>query len=215
MLLVSAFVSMAGMSYAQTDYNTLQFEDKDGNVVENGSVITVNEYEKDEFDEDAPGFISTGLSVTNTTPDKVGVGVTVDLQKMDNGYAEFCFPVNCKQMLAVGSYEQKGQLDAYITKELATEWFPEAYGKSTMKIKLQVLKASSGFPPTYTFVANGPEVTVNFVYADPTGIEQIENKASRRVVGYYDVKGVEHKALQKGINIVKYAGGKVSKVFIK
>ena len=122
MLLVSAFVSMAGMSYAQTDYSTLQFEDKDGNVVENGSVITVNQYEKDEFDEDAPGFISTGLSVTNTTPEKVGVGVKLDVQKMDNGYAQFCYPVNCMQMTALGSYEQKGQQDAYANKDLATEW---------------------------------------------------------------------------------------------
>lgn len=205
------------MSFAQTDLKTMQFVDKDGKVVENGSVITVNQLEKDELDEDALGFISTGLSVKNTTPQEVGVGLIVSVQKMDNGAAQFCFPKTCQEIKAKGTFSQDGSLTANVTKDVATEWFPAAYGECTMTLKLQVLKIKSKFPPSYSFVADGPQVTVHFVNADPTGIKHLDASApnQNKTKMIFDALGTKRTQLQKGINIVKYTDGTVKKVLVK
>lgn len=212
-----ALVSVACMSFAQTDLQTLQFVDKDGKVVENGSVIAVDQLEKEEFEPDALGFISTGLSVKNTTPQEVGVGLIVSVQKMDNGAAQFCFPKTCQEIKAKGTFSQNGSLTANVTQDVATEWFPAAYGECTMTLKLQVLKIKTKFPPSYSFVADGPQVTVHFVNAGPTGIKHLDTSvpAQDKAKMIFDALGIKRTQLQKGINIVKYTDGTVRKVLVK
>lgn len=49
----------------------------------------------------------------------------------------------------------------------------------------------------------------------PTGVQHAESAPSDRIVAIYNISGVKQKALQKGINVVKYADGKFKKVYVK
>ena len=61
-LLAAAIMAVCGMNaMAQTDLETFQFVDKNGNVVADGSVVTVNTPEK----KDGVIQISSGLYVKN------------------------------------------------------------------------------------------------------------------------------------------------------
>ena len=68
---------------------------------------------------------------------------------------------------------------------------------------------------TYVFKAYGPSVTVNFTYdKNSTGIAGI-TEDDKKISAYYTLDGKEIKKPQKGINIVKYANGKTTKVVVK
>lgn len=49
----------------------------------------------------------------------------------------------------------------------------------------------------------------------PNAIADVETAEASAIVAIYSITGAPQKALQKGINIVKYANGKVAKVYVK
>ena len=220
-LLLFAFAMfVGGAASAQVD-NTLQFVDASGNVVPDGSTVqgVVEEI-------DGSYQVSTGLSVINNSGEMAAAHVEFEITRIDNGGLACCFPGSCQQMSAVGSYVTDPDVllvDNGTLYSFDTEWFPDAYGQCTATFRLvlrEVIMQNFGgleIPAAGDVIAQGPSVTVNFVYdeesAGITGIETVENNEP---VGYYTLDGQKLSAPRKGaVNIVKYANGKTAKTFVK
>lgn len=154
-----------------------------GNEVADGSVITVSEL-KD-------GQISSGLYVTNTTSDVIYVAVEYDIQTLPNGSSQICFPMNCVSQDAAGTYEtQSGTMKANETKSLQAEWMPEAYGTSTVVYTIKYYTRGGAFPNyTYTYSGDGPSVTVNYEYKDPSGVKATTISNDVSSTEYFDIAG--------------------------
>ena len=59
------------------------------------------------------------------------------------------------------------------------------------------------------------EITINFIYDGTASIDGIQNNADNKVVARYSINGQLLDAPQKGINILKYADGRIEKVIVK
>ena len=69
----------------------VQFVDKDGKVVADGTTVNVAEGEKDVFGD---LLFKTGLFVTNASEDDVYVGIDYEIKSIPNGAFQICFPQN-------------------------------------------------------------------------------------------------------------------------
>lgn len=226
LLLFVAAMLVGGAANAQID-NTLQFVDANGNVIEDGATVNgVVEYIE------TPGFggsyrVNSGLYVKNNSGETVGVSVAGEITRLDNGRLDCCFPSNCRSLSSVGAFDF--EKDAGVLEDSAepypfsTEWFPESntsYGQCIATFRL-ILRESSvndwGLPVAGDVIAQGPSVTVNFVFdAESAGITGIETVEDNEPVGYYTLDGQKLSAPRKGaVNIVKYANGKTAKTFVK
>lgn len=208
------------MANAQVD-NTLQFVDEGGSVVSDGSTINGKLEYVDLGDYGSCYQISTGLSVKNNAAAETGVGVEFTINYIDNGSINCCFPMNCINAAAPGTYESSND---YLTenevKPFVTEWIPAAYGKcsATFKLKVMEIKEEEIFGETirtYAFKAYGPSVTVNFSYDESSGINDVTENNGNKVVAYYSLDGKPISKPQKGINVVKYLNGKTAKIIVK
>lgn len=224
-LLASAVLAMTATSaMAQTDLETFRFVDKDGNVVTDGSTITVSEAE---VNEQGRLQISTGLFVENTTDEEQAAGLNFSVDRLDNGASECCFPAQCLGGIDhVGNYSATpGGIAAKTKADFRTEWFPTSYGTCTMTFNLLVNKIGSTTiiigpyeeeVKTYDeFKAYGPKVTVNFVYSDPTGIDGVVDNSGAKVVSRYNAAGMQVNSEVKGLNIEKLSNGKTIKRIVK
>ena len=122
---------------AQSDLTTLQVVDKDGNVVADGATLEFSEIEN------MGSYIQipSGLSVKNTTGTDQGVGIDINLSRLDNGEFSCCFPINCGKVEATGEYKDyntPGILEADVTTPILTEWIPQTYGKCTATLQFKV-----------------------------------------------------------------------------
>ena len=88
---------------AQSEF-PVQYADKDGNIIENGSTLVLTEYEADAF-----GSIEmpTNLYVKNMTSESVQIGGIYTIETLDNGRFQTCFPENCVTQDKPGTYETK------------------------------------------------------------------------------------------------------------
>lgn len=215
----SAFMAMFGISaMAQTDLETFQFVDKDGNVVTDGSEITVSTPEM----KGQNVQINSGLYVKNTTNEEQAVGLTFSIDQLDNGASQCCFPVSCLSGTDhVGNYDGgSNSMAANEVKSFETEWLPTTYGTCKMTFQLLVNKIGSksmmGITvPTYDeFKAYGPKIQVNFVYSDPASVNGIVSDKAKPVA-YYNLAGQKTDVPQKGVNIVVLSNGKTIKVINK
>lgn len=223
LLLFVAAMFVGGAANAQID-NTLQFVDANGNVIEDGA--TVNG-EVEYIDMDALGGyyqVSTGLSVKNNSSEVVGASAEVDVTRMDNGSLSCCFPSQCGAIYDVGSIETTaGTMNSGELKPFQTEWIPSdatSYGQCIATFRLILREGSVndwGLPVAGDVIAQGPSVTVNFVFDEESaGIAGVETVENNEPVGYYTLDGQKLSAPRKGtVNIVKYANGKTSKIVVK
>ena len=133
------------------DSSTFQFVDKGGNTVANGTSLTVSELTEDEI---MGNFISTGLSVKNTSDSKASVRISYQIETLDNGLFQICFPSNCYTKTTTGSFvTSKGEMTAGEVRDLQCEWSPVAYGTCKVTLAIEVLSAEG------TKVADGPAVS--------------------------------------------------------
>lgn len=192
-----------------------EFTDKDGNIVPDGSEITCNVVTKDAF---GSPQIESGLYVKKVTDKDLGVSMDVNITRMDGGMLQYCFPGNCRTMKSTGSdIQQYG--DKMNNNSLKTEWIPDAYGEAVASFTLNAaelrdIKGPLGIKQQqYVPIGECSTVTVRFVYADPTGINDIKDGSNiASAVAYYTADGKQLSAPQKGLNIVKLSNGKTIKV---
>lgn len=221
-LVASAFMAMLGISaMAQTDLETFQFVDKAGNVVPDGTTLTVSEVENG----DKGLQISTGLFIKNTSGKEQAIGMNYDILTLPNGNYSICFPGQCEDYPSVGLIT-KGPfiVEASETPEdLQAEWIltPNVYGTSTVTIQALIYEVSSKIifgteiPEPGDFKAYGPKITLNLVYADPTGINGVTDNADAKVISRYNAAGMRVNSAVKGLNIEKLSNGKTIKRIVK
>ena len=223
-LVASAFMAMFGISaMAQTDLETFQFVEKVGNVVPDGTTLTINETEV----KDGKLQISTGLYVKNNTNTTQAIALDYDIQSLPNGNYSICYPGQCQkyfsaELITKGPAVVDPTAQDYTNPaDLQAEWFPTAYGTSTVTIQIKVHEVSTRevfgtvLPDAGEFKAYGPKVTLNLVYADPTGINGVSDNANADVVSRYNAAGMRVNSAVKGLNIEKLSNGKTIKRIVK
>lgn len=188
---------------AQSDF-PLQFVDKDGQVIPDGTELDITEFEEDELFGDI--LMPTDVSVKNNSGGAVYVGGTYTVKSIDNGWFQTCFPSVCMRKNATGTYTtgtdaiQPGQI-----RDMQTEWFPEGEGTCIVTYQLQTYRKVGN---NYMLDGDGPTITLNFYYGT-TGIGSA--KAGRKVcsVAYYDLSGQKTDRPSHGVYMKKttYADG--------
>lgn len=191
----------------------LQFVDKDGNVVPNGTTLNIEAVALDD------GFGGTfieansGLSVKNTSDKTVGTSVDWQVEQLDNGAVQVCFPENCVSHNATGLYHtDKGTLEANETRALNSEWYPDTYGQAKVKYTLLAYDYS---PLGYNNVRDIAIVYVNYTYTDPATAIESHNAERRTVKDIYTLNGTRTAQTHRGINIVRMSDGSVRKIIAK
>ena len=201
-----------------TDLNTLQFVDANGNIVSDGTTLTLSDIE-----ETPEGIeINSGLSVKNTTSDDVYTCANIEVLSIDNGEISSCFPSSCNRRNHVGSFStQTGSVSANSTTGFQTEWIPESpesYGACTAIFQIQLYRkvlSPGSIGPKYEIKAYGPKVNVNFIYSNPTNINGIKNDEIK-AVAFYNINGQQIvNPKSSGLTIVKLSNGKTVKMLQK
>lgn len=207
--LAVAVLLSVGSASAQVD-NTFSFIDANGNEVADGSTVTFYAVEE----EKVPGMPMFGivsqakfdLSVKNNTnaPAKVALRVSAPFAPK-SGRVQICFPGAC-DMHENGMFDtQSGTMLANEIKPLGSEWIFDNGIYSEEKVSLTILGGD----------AVGPTVNINCIYADPSGIADMESDKNATVISRYDSKGNKLSAPVKGLNIIKLSNGKTVKAIIK
>ena len=210
---LALLLMMGAMSaWSQTE-NIFRFVDKDGKEVPDGTELTITETE--EMD-DGFGGVSTimpsGLYVENTTGEEASLRIHCQLQTLDNGLFQICFPTTCISKEAVETFDTpSGPLSSGEIKTLQTEWLPDTYGRCTAVYQVEVMKLISMIPLKYESLGMGPSVTVEYVYTDPAHIEEMHGDEANEPEACYNLNGIKRNALQRGLNIVRMKNGQVVK----
>lgn len=193
------------------------FVDGEGNTIENGATLTMDQvsYKKDfVFNPDGsyeiiqvPMIPLSGVYIKNNSSESQSCKVTYNVTALPNGTFAACCAGNCLNLDSEGTIEKNANADAGKTIDISTdtEWVPVAAGTTTVKISAQGSK--SMLPDS--------EITINFIYDGTASIDGIQNNADNKVVARYSINGQLLDAPQKGINILKYADGRIEKVIVK
>lgn len=193
------------------------FVDGDGNTIENGATLTMDQvsYKEDfVFNPDSsyekiqvPMISLSGVYIKNNSAESQSCKVTYNVTALPNGSFAACCAGNCSNLDSEGTIEKNANADAGKTIDISTgtEWVPVAAGTTTVKISAQGSK--SMLPDS--------EITINFIYDGTASVDGIQNNADNKVVARYSINGQLLDAPQKGINILKYADGRIEKVIVK
>lgn len=193
------------------------FVDGDGNTIENGATLTMDQVSYKEnfvFNPDSsyeiiqvPMISLSGVYIKNNSAESQSCKVTYNVTALPNGSFAACCAENCSNLDSEGTIEKNANADAGKTIDISTdtEWVPVAAGTTTVKISAQGSK--SMLPDS--------EITINFIYDGTASIDGIQNNADNKVVARYSINGQLLDAPQKGINILKYADGRIEKVIVK
>lgn len=193
------------------------FVDGDGNTIENGATLTMDQvaYKKDlVFNPDGsfevvqvPMIPLSGVLIKNNSAESQSCKVTFNVTALPNGSFAACCAGNCSELDKEGTIEKNANADAGKTIDISTdtEWVPVAAGTTTVKISAQGSK--SMLPDS--------EITINFIYDGTASVDGIQNNADNKVVARYSINGQLLDAPQKGVNILKYADGRIEKVIVK
>jgi len=184
-----------------------EFASSDGTIIPDGSVVTITQ--AIEYD-DGSGDVemNSGLYAKNVNADEDQlVRIAYDVQSMDNGLLQICFPSACKNIKeASAGYTNPGTLMSAL-QTIATEWYPTAYGKCTVKVNLEaVVKTVDG----YTVVDDGPGITLQFVYANSDKVGSMSTSVATPVA-YYSLSGQRLSAKARGVALVRLSDGRVVK----
>lgn len=193
-------------AWAQTT-NVFRFVDKNGKEVPDGSVLTITATEDDGW---GGIMMKTGLYIKSSQSGTVYGNMVYNIQQMDNGAFQVCFPENCTQSDELGVHETP--VGAVTTEDIQAEWLPETYGTATVTLQPKTYRHNNVTGNT-TFVADGPKITLNFIYSDPAAIAGTATDV-QQPVGYYTIDGRQQAQPQQGITIVKTADGTTRKVFM-
>lgn len=191
---------LAGLAVqAQSDF-PLQFVDKDGQIVPDGTEVDILDFEEDELFGDI--LMPVNLSVKNVSDEKVQGGGTFTIQTIDNGSFQTCFPTNCMRFSATGTFSTGN--DAFMPGQLRnmqTEWLPTGEGVCVVTYQLQTYRQNPN-NQKWMLDGDGPTITLNFYYGT-TGIKAIDMKMGNGVVTYYDLSGQVVDSPKHGIYVKK------------
>ena len=207
-------------SLAQGTDATFAFVDADGNQLGDGTTLTIvgkEEVVDDGFGQYASIIVNSGLSVKNTTGADAALKIAYTISNISNGAVQFCFPVNCLNHEETGSWVSDGTvLKAGETSSLRTEWLPAdvgQYGEAMVTYQVKVCQYNA-LLKSYTEIADGPTVTVCYIYQNGTAVDALNN-GEATPTARYTINGQRTDAPVKGVNIVRLSNGKTIKQIVK
>ncbi len=212
-LLVFAALLAANTITAQEADHTFEFVDEAGNIVPDGTVITVNTVE----DNGLELLLPVPLAVKATGETDKGGTIRVDASGMPNGNFQICSFGNCISSSTPCIFNSaKGKLNPATQKSIAAEWIPTAEGAWKVTLQLQVVEPEyDDMSEEYIYdkvIADGPKVTVLFEYGASAGIDSHSSTLPSSPMAYYNLSGQKVSGPQKGVNIVRYQDGSCKKV---
>lgn len=198
LLLLAAFSCM--FTYAQ---NTVQIVDGEGNDFSNKTITVVAEAVEDVFG-GTELVADAGLRIKNISDNITYCKVaSYNIKEITNGSHQLCY-VECIQKSRAGNYQyaentNPSSIKAGAEKLMRAEWFPAegaTEGKCVVEYKTEIYSYSDG---KYTFVEDGPTVTVNYVL----GATAIDGVAADEEVSvtYYDMLGCKVSSPKAGVYI--------------
>lgn len=213
-LLVSVF-ALAATGWAQDADEDLDptfvFVDDQGNIVPDGSVITVAVINEE-------GQMVIPLKVRNVEGDGAAVSMYETIDELPNGEWQTCAFGNC-MTLSESGYSPKNIISGDDDNDIQTEWMPEQGKYATWTATLQIhvfniiTKTVFGLKQEVAgdeIIGYGPKVTVNFVYNSESA-HIGSTSADHQPKEYYNVRGQRIDGPKKGLNIVRLANGKTIK----
>lgn len=158
-------LTIATVSAQNLDF--FEFVDKDGNVVPDGTTITLTEVtaEEDVFTGELSYIMYSNLSLRNKTADEHSMRVSMVIDRIDNGMYQLCFPMYCRTFSEVGNIvTESGDMMGAEIRDLMTEWLVGGEtGGCDVKLSVEVMnKSGSVTKPNYTFLGTGPTVTLHY-----------------------------------------------------
>ena len=178
--LLTAMV-LSAVAFAQAD-GTFVFTDLQGNVVTDGSVVTVTEINE-------AGQMVVPLKVKNVSGEKAAVSMYENIDQKPNGSWQTCAFGNCMMLPATG-YSSKNIMEADFEGSIETEWIPDEGGsnatwEATLQIHVFNIVKQTVFGVTTEkagdmVIGYGPTITVRF---EAGGSQQ---QTSEQWWGYYD-----------------------------
>ncbi len=184
-------------SFAQATADSFVFQDAEGNVVPDGSVLTRTELVEDPME----SYISSGMYVKNVSDENAYLTIETAITQLPEGTTHsICYPGNCIRTSKAETFEsptQGGEKPGSDPASMKAEWIPNGvYGTCTVTytIKEYIYEGKVpndfGIPvDKYTFVGNGPAVTINYVNVDPAGIDHTTAETGVASTVYYDLQG--------------------------
>jgi hypothetical protein len=215
--LIFALAVLVASGWAQDDkIKTFQFIDEQGNIVPDGSVITINKV-NDQLQMVVP------LHIKNTTGEKAAVSMWEDISQKPSGEWQTCAFGNC-MTLAESGYSAKSVISGEYDQDIMTEWMLEEgqYGSWTATLEIRYFNITKNFfgmeQAGNNVVGYGPSVTINFVYADNADVNNVQ-RSTPTVQRVYDLQGrrldVQRSTFNvqrsHGLSIVRLADGRVIK----
>lgn len=180
------------------------FRNANGNDIKDGSVITMNKVEVDDFDDTIIPL--TGLSIRNNTSANAKLRLTVQIDNFSGRSFACCVGSSCHYLSKAGSIiiDNISVSPNSLIEIINTEWVvkPNEYGTLATKFILETQKGMSYIKQT--------EITVNFTYKDPASINE-DKTPGLKVVKTYDITGRETNA-HKGLLLQLMSDGSVHKV---
>ena len=217
-LLVSVF-ALTATGWAQDegeDFDqTFVFIDDQGNIVPDGSVITVAAINDE-------GQMVVPLKVKNVEGDGAAVSMYETIDALPNGGWQTCAFGNCMTLSATG-YSAKNIISGTDASDIQTEWMPEQGKYATWSATLQIhvfniiTKTVFGMKQEVAgeeIIGYGPKVTVNFVYNSESA-HISGTAADHQPKEYFNVRGQRIDGPRKGLNIIRLANGKTIKTINK
>lgn len=217
-LLVSVF-ALTATGWAQDEGEDLDqtfvFIDDQGNIVPDGSVITVAAINDE-------GQMVVPLKVKNVEGDGAAVSMYETIDALPNGGWQTCAFGNCMTLSATG-YSAKNIISGTDASDIQTEWMPEQGKYATWSATLQIhvfniiTKTVFGMKQEVAgeeIIGYGPKVTVNFVYNSESA-HISGTAADHQPKEYFNVRGQRIDGPRKGLNIIRLANGKTIKTINK
>lgn len=217
-LLVSVF-ALTATGWAQDGGEDLDqtfvFVDDQGNIVPDGSVITVAAINDE-------GQMVVPLKVKNVEGGGAAVSMYETIDALPNGGWQTCAFGNCMTLSATG-YSAKNIISGTDASDIQTEWMPEQGKYATWSATLQIhvfniiTKTVFGMKQEVAgeeIIGYGPKVTVNFVYNSESA-HISGTAADHQPKEYFNVRGQRIDGPQKGLNIIRLANGKTIKTINK
>ncbi len=214
---------MAGMaSFAQDIDDSFVFVDAAGNELTNDTVITRTDITEDPFGD---SYISSGLYVKNVSGGIAYLKMESAVTQLPSGTTHsICFPGNCINHTAVGTYESKdpeGEANESVS-DMRAEWINKGVeGTCTVTYTIKVYEYEGkqpnnfGIPvDTYSFIGDGRKITVNYTTDKSAGISGAKTEANELQATYYTMDGRCVAQPGKGLYIkkAKLADGTVKTV---
>lgn len=203
------FAFFAGLTvYAQD--NPIEFVDGRGNIIPNGSTVVRNNIEIDDFD--GSGIIHSDVYVKNMTDGSAACKVSCSIEGMPSGQFQICGFGDC---VPVPINERIAEYPITTAIDCETVMLAAGETRDTQSEWMRVRTGNYGnFNVRYSIIG-GSEITVNYVYADPTGINDVQTSTDKKVVDCYTIGGQRLDCQQKGINIIKYSDGTTEKKILR